>query len=67
MEEIVSRANMMKAYNRVVSNKGAAGLDGMTTGRLKGYLQGAWPRIKEELLNGRYTPQPVRKAEIPKP
>lgn len=67
MEEIVSRSNMMKAYNRVVSNKGAAGVDGMTTGQLKGYLQTEWPRINEELLNGTYIPQPVRKVEIPKP
>jgi hypothetical protein len=67
MEEIVSRANMMKAYNRVVSNKGTAGVDCMTTGQLKGCLQTEWPRIKEELLNGTYTPRPVRKVEIPKP
>lgn len=67
MEEIVSRANMQKAYNRVVSNKGAAGVDNMPTGQLKGYLQTDWPRIKEELLNGTYTPQPVRKVEISKP
>ena len=67
LEEIISRGNMMKAYNRVVSNKGAAGIDGMTTGRLKEYLQREWPRIKEELLNGTYQPQPVRKVEIPKP
>ncbi len=38
MEEIVSRVNMQKAYNRVVSNKGAAGVDNMSTGLLKGYL-----------------------------
>ena len=67
MEEIVSRANMQKAYNRVVSNKGAAGVDTMSTGQLKGYLQTDWPRIKEELLMGTYTPQPVRKVEISKP
>jgi RNA-directed DNA polymerase len=67
MEEMVSRGNMMKALNRVVSNKGAAGIDGMTTGRLKEYLFREWPRIKEELLTGRYQPQPVRKVEIPKP
>lgn len=67
MEEVVSRSNMMKAYNRVVSNKGSAGIDGMTTGRLKEYLQREWPRIKEELLAGTYQPQPVRKVEIPKP
>ena len=67
MEEIISRGNMQKAYNRVVSNKGAAGVDNMSTGQLKGYLQTDWPRIKEELLNGTYKPQPVRKVEIPKP
>lgn len=67
MEEIVSRVNMQKAYNRVVSNKGAAGVDNMSTGQLKGYLQTEWPRIKEELLSGTYKPQPVRKVEIPKP
>jgi RNA-directed DNA polymerase len=67
MEEIVSRSNMMKALNRVLSNKGAAGIDGMATGRLKEYLRREWPRIKEELLMGRYQPQPVRKVEIPKP
>jgi group II intron reverse transcriptase/maturase len=34
---------------------------------LKGFLQESWLRIKEELLAGTYTPQPVRKTEIPKP
>lgn len=67
MEEIVSRGNMQKAYNRVVSNKGAAGVDSMSTGQLKGYLQTDWLRIKEALLIGTYKPQPVRKVEIPKP
>lgn len=67
MEEIISRGNMQRAYNRVVSNKGAAGVDGMSTGELKGYLQTDWQRVKGELLSGTYHPQPVRKVEIPKP
>lgn len=67
MEEIISRSNMKKAYNRVVSNKGAAGVDRMTTGQLRGHLQINWPLIREALLNGTYVPQPVRKVEIPKP
>jgi RNA-directed DNA polymerase len=67
MEQIVSRGNMMAAYSRVVSNKGAPGIDGMPATALKGYLQEEWPRIKEELLAGTYHPQPVRKVEIPKP
>jgi RNA-directed DNA polymerase len=67
MEEIVSRANMMAAYHRVRANKGAAGLDRMTVEQLQPYLKEHWPRIKEELLEGRYRPQPVRGVEIPKP
>jgi RNA-directed DNA polymerase len=67
MEEVVSRGNMMAAYHRVLSNKGAPGIDGMSVGELKGYLNQEWSRIKEELLKGTYQPKPVRKVEIPKP
>ena len=67
MEKIVSRANMMVAYQRVMANKGAAGIDRMTVEQLQPYLKEHWPRIKEELLEGRYRPQPVRGVEIPKP
>jgi len=67
MEEIVSRGNMMTALSRVVANKGAPGMDDMPVTALKGYLHEHWPRIKEELLAGKYRPQPVLKVEIPKP
>lgn len=67
MEEIVSRVNMMAAYHRVMANKGAAGIDRMTVEQLQPYLKEHWPRIREELLEGRYRPQPVRGVEIPKP
>jgi RNA-directed DNA polymerase len=67
MEAVVARENMLRAYEQVVSNKGAAGVDGMTVEQLKPYLQEHWERIKEELLNGKYEPQPVRCVEIPKP
>lgn len=67
MERIIGRENMMAAYRRVTANKGAAGIDAMTVERLPPYLKEHWPRIKEELLDGRYTPQPVRGVDIPKP
>ncbi|WP_246773997.1 hypothetical protein [Bradyrhizobium diazoefficiens] len=67
MEKIVGRANMMAAYQRVMANKGAAGMDRMTVEQLQPYLKEHWPRIREELLEGRYRPQPVRGVEIPKP
>ena len=67
MEEVVESKNLMKAYRRVVRNKGAAGIDGMTVEELKPYLERGWPQIKEQLLEGRYKPQSVRRVEISKP
>ena len=67
MEEVVESKNLMKAYRRVVRNKGAAGVDEMTVDELKPYLKTDWPKIKEQLLGDRYKPQPVRRVEIPKP
>jgi RNA-directed DNA polymerase len=57
----------MAAYRRVVQNGGAAGVDGMTVKELMPYCREHWARIREELLSGRYEPQPVRRVEIPKP
>ena len=66
MEAVVARENMVKALHRVEKNKGAAGVDEMTVGELRLYLKVQWPKIKAELLEGRYRPQPVRRVEIPK-
>jgi RNA-directed DNA polymerase len=67
MEEVVEGRNLKEAYRRVVQNGGAAGVDGMTAEELKPYLQKEWLKIKELLVGDRYTPQPVRRVEIPKP
>jgi hypothetical protein len=67
MEAVVGRENMIAAYRRVVGNKGSPGVDGMSVGELKPYLDEHWGRIKSELLEGRYRPQPVRSVQIPKP
>lgn len=66
MEAVVARENLLDAYRRVMSNKGAAGVDEMPVEQLKPYLQEHWARIKEDLLNGTYQPQAVRCVEIPK-
>jgi len=67
MEAVVARENMLDAYCRVMSNKGAAGVDKMPVEELKLYLQEHWARIRKELLAGTYQPQAVRCVEIPKP
>ena len=67
METVVERSNMLMALRRVESNRGSAGIDEMTVGELRGYLKEHWLRIKEELLEGKYQPVAVRRAEIAKP
>ena len=67
MEQVLSRPNLMRAYQRVVANKGAAGVDQMPVTALKGHLQQHWPTLRERLLAGVYQPQPVRRVSIPKP
>ncbi len=67
MEAAVERSNLLCAYERVVKNKGAPGVDGLTVAGFKPWLQAHWPRIRQELLAGDYIPAAVRKVEIPKP
>jgi RNA-directed DNA polymerase len=67
MEEALCRENVVAAYKRVVRNGGAAGVDGMTVEELMPYCREHWVHIREELVSGRYQPQPVRRVEIPKP
>lgn len=67
MEEVVQRGNLFRALKRVKANKGSPGVDGMTVDQLSAHLRAHWPRLREELLDGRYQPQPVRRCEIPKP
>jgi RNA-directed DNA polymerase len=60
MQAVVERGNLWLAYQRVVENKGAPGVDGLTVAEFKAYLKVHWPRIGAALLEGRYLPQPVR-------
>jgi RNA-directed DNA polymerase len=67
MEAVCERSNCEQALARVKSNKGSAGIDGMTVEQVPDYLKKHWPTIREQLLNGTYKPQPVKRVEIPKP
>lgn len=67
MEAVCERGNLMLAYQRVVKNKGAAGVDGLGVREFKAHLKQHWPTIKAKLLTGKYIPQAVRRVEIPKP
>jgi RNA-directed DNA polymerase len=67
MEEICERSNLWKALKRVRANKGSPGIDGMSVEELPEHLKEHWLAIREQLLNGTYKPQAVKRVEIPKP
>ena len=67
LEKILSNENIEKAYRRVYANKGAGGVDGVTTKELAEYMQENWSSIKEQIRTRTYKPQPVLRVEIPKP
>ena len=67
MEAICERKNMKSAIKRLIKNKGAPGVDGMTVRKIKRYLKRHWTKIEKALPDGTYTPMPVQRKEIPKP
>ena len=67
MERVVDPENMQRAYRKVVANKGAPGVDGMTVHQLASHLKQHWPTLRERLLADAYHPSPLRAATIPKP
>ena len=67
LERILSNENIERAYKKVYANKGAGGVDGVTTKELAEYMQANWSNIKEQIRTRTYKPQPVLRVEIPKP
>lgn len=67
MAKVCERRNLYVACKRVKSNKGKAGIDGMTVDQLDAYLREHGPRLEAALLSGGYQPQPIKSVSIPKP
>ena len=67
MEEAVRPENLARALAAVKSNKGAPGIDRMTTDELEDHVNKHWEKIRNKLLTGTYQVVPVLRVEIPKP
>ena len=63
----LTRENLQRAFKRVRSNKGAAGVDGLDIDQTALHLKTHWPMLREQLLSGTYRPSAVRRVTIPKP
>ena len=64
---ILAKDNLNRAYKRVKANKGAPGVDGMTIEEALPWLKEHGNELIDRIRSGHYTPQPVRRVEIPKP
>ena len=66
-EQMLSPGNLGRALRRVEANRGAPGVDGMTTEQLRPWLHQHWASVRAALHAGTYQPLPVRRVVIPKP
>ena len=66
LERILSRENLNMAYKKVKANKGAGGVDGMQVEELLSYLKQYGEELTQQVREGKYKPNPVRRVEIPK-
>ena len=67
IEKILSEDSIKEAIEKVVSNKGAAGVDSMTTAEVESYYFTHGFEIITQIKNKIYKPLPVRRDYIPKP
>lgn len=67
IEQILDKNNVRIALEKVITNKGAAGIDGMKVENLRDYMNANWTSIKQSILERSYKPAPLRRMEIPKP
>lgn len=66
LKQILSRDNLNGAYKKVKSNRGTGGVDRMSVDELLPYLREYRLDLLQQIRNGKYKPQPVRRVEIPK-
>jgi RNA-directed DNA polymerase len=66
LEEILKRKNVEKAMLQVERNKGVGGVDDMQTDELRAYINANYQQLRQEVVSGKYTPDAVKKKEIPK-
>jgi RNA-directed DNA polymerase len=57
---------MLLAWKRVKTNKGAAGMDGMSIEAFPEFVRHHWERIRSALEEGTYHPAAVLRVMIPK-
>ena len=66
LDTILRADNLNAAYKKVKENKGSGGIDGMQVDELLPCLKEHQRELTEQIRNGKYKPNPVRRVEIPR-
>ena len=67
MDKVYQPANLFSACREVAANQGAAGVDNITIEDFTARLQRNLDKLEQQLRDGSYTPQSIKRVHIPKP
>ena len=67
IDKVYAERTLSLAWEKVRSNAGACGVDGITIARFEKDSQERLLTVREHLNNGSYQPKPVKRVRIPKP
>ncbi len=66
MDKVFAPDTLEAAWEKVLGNEGAAGVDGQSIKRFEAHAELYLTELSTALRNGSYQPQPIRRVEIPK-
>lgn len=66
LEQILAKENLNQAYEKVVTNRGVAGVDGITVYEVDEYIKENKEKLLNQIRKRKYKPQPVKRVQIPK-
>lgn len=67
IDKVYCEANLYSAYREVAANKGASGVDHITIEDFTANLVRNLSKLEQQLRDGSYSPQSIRRVNIPKP
>jgi len=67
IDKVHPERTLTTAFSQVAANQGAAGVDHVTISMFETHLDEELRRLSEQLRNGTYRPQAIRRHYIPKP
>lgn len=67
IDKVYKPANLYSAHREVAANKGAPGVDNITIEDFTAVLDRNVTKLEQQLRDGTYTPQSIKRVHIPKP